>query len=164
MFVRSGRHHVLVAERTKYVVDTAALAASQRIDACRLVLSVTAADVATFETDIPWAAAAEWPDGVRQAAEFLSSLRGPIRGEDALYRRTGEVLKSDDPAWETFVTFAPYSYDASTWSTHSQQIVALSDAAESMVAALTPEQLTAVAEGIGRDALVPLKKWRPRRG
>jgi hypothetical protein len=164
MSVRAGRHHVLVAERTKYVVDTAALEADQRIDVCRLLLSVTAADVATFEIDIPWAAAAEWPDEVRQAAELLSSIKEPTRGEDALYRRTGEVLKSDTPAWEAFLTFAPYAYDASTWSVHSQQIVALSDAAESMVAALTPEQVTAVADGTGWDALVALKKWRPQRG
>jgi hypothetical protein len=84
-----------VTERTQYVVDTAALEAHQRIDACRLVLSVTAADIATFDTDIPWAAADEWPDDVRQAAGTLSSLREPSRGEDSLYRRTGEVHKNE---------------------------------------------------------------------
>ena len=44
----------MVAERAKYVVDTAALGARQRVDACRLVLTVAAEDIATFETDIPW--------------------------------------------------------------------------------------------------------------
>ena len=127
--MRWGRHHVLVTERIKYVVDTAALEAHQRIDACRLVLSVTAADIATFETDIPWAAAGEWPDDVRQAAGTLSSLSEPSRGEDALYRRTGEVHRDDDVVWKAFVTFAPYAYDASAWSTDSQQIIALSDSA-----------------------------------
>jgi hypothetical protein len=83
MSVRSGRDDAVVAERIRYVVDTAVLEAHQRVEVCRLVLGATAGDVVTFETDIPWAAAAEWPDDVRQAAEFLSSLRKPSRGEDA---------------------------------------------------------------------------------
>jgi hypothetical protein len=127
------------------------------------VLSVTAEDVATFETDFPWVAAAEWPDDVRRAAVFLSSLREPSRDEDALYRRTGEVAKHDVPAWEAFVIFAPYAYDASAWTADSHQIVALSDAAGSIVAALTPQQERAVAADVGPDVLVPLKQRRIRR-
>lgn len=162
MSVCSRVHHVLVDERTRCVVGTAALPEHQRIDACRLVLRVATADISSFETDIPWTAAADWPDIVRQAAEFLSSLREPSRGEDVLYRRTGEVPTDDEQAWEAFLTFAPYAYDASAWSAESEPIAALADAGESVVAALTPEQVSAVAHDIGWDALVPLKEWRTR--
>jgi hypothetical protein len=61
------------------------------------------------------------------------------------------------------VTFAPYAYDASAWSTDSQQIAALSDAAGSIVAALTLGQMRAMANGTGWDTVVPLKEWRARR-
>ena len=161
--MRSRRHHVLVAERTSYVVDTAALPEHQRTDACRLVLDVTAVDIASFETDIPWGAADEWPDIVRRAADLLSSLREPSRGEDASYRRTGEVPRHDEQAWQAFLTFSPYAYDASAWSADSHQIAQLADAAESIVIALTPEQLDAVTHSLGRDVVVPLKEWRRRR-
>ena len=91
MSVRSRRHDVVVAERAKYVVDTAALGARQRVDACRLVLTVAAEDIATFETDIPWGGAADWPEDVRRAADILTSLKKRSRGETMLYRRTGDV-------------------------------------------------------------------------
>ncbi|TCO47925.1 hypothetical protein EV646_105485 [Kribbella antiqua] len=158
----TARHHVVVPERTEYVVDTGDRGDSERIYACRLVLSVTAEDVASFETDIPLASAWNWPGDVREAAAFLSSLKDPSRGEDALYRRTGRVPKTDR-AWEAFVIVAPYAYDASAWSDDTQQIAALSDTAESIVAALTPDQTSVVGRAIGQDALVPLKQWRKRR-
>ena len=163
MSARWRRHDVVVAERTRYVVDTAALGARQRVDACRLVLTVAAEDIATFEADIPSTAAAGWPEDVRRAADFLTSLRERSRGETALYRRTGEVPNGHERAWRQFVTFAPYAYDASAWSANSQQIAALADAAESIVAALTPGQVSAVAQVIGWDTVVPLKQWRTRR-
>jgi hypothetical protein len=155
---------VLVTELTAYVIDTAHLSGGERIDACRRVLSVSAEDVTSFETDIPWSAVSEWPTDVRQAAEFLSSLKEPSRGEDASYRRTGEVRAADPRCWKAFVAFAPYAYDASAWGDDGTQIVSLSDAAGAIVAALTPTQAAAVRSALGQDMLVPLKQWhRPRR-
>lgn len=163
MSVRSRRHDVVVAERAKYVVDTDALGARQRVDACRLVLTVAAEDIATFETDIPWASAADWPEDVRRAADFLTSLKERSRGETMLYRRTGDVPNDHDRAWEAFVKFAPYAFDASAWTAASQQVAALSDAGESVVAALTSVQVKAVSLVMGEDLLVPLREWRMRR-
>jgi len=108
------------------------------------------------------ASASNWPGDVRQAAELLSSLKEPTRDEDALYRRTGMVRKTER-AWEAFVIFAPYAYDASAWSDDSQRIAALSDTAESIVAALTPGQASVVGRTTGQYALVPLKQWRKGR-
>lgn len=163
MSVRSRRHDVVVAERAKYVVDTAALGARQRVDACRFVLTVAAEDIATFETDIPWGGAADWPEDVRRAADILTSLKKRSRGETMLYRRTGDVPNDHDRAWEAFVKFAPYAFDASAWTATSQQVAALADAGESVVAALTSVQVQAVSLVIGEDVLVPLKEWRTRR-
>jgi hypothetical protein len=163
MLARLTRHHVVVTKRTSYVVDTARLSGGERVDACRGVLSVVAEDITSFETDIPWSAASEWPADVRQAAEFLSCLKEPSRGEDALYRRTGEVRVSDPGCWEAFVDFAPYAYDASAWGDGGTQIVALSDAADSIVATLTATQAAAVGDAVGQDVLVPLKECRRRR-
>ena len=153
----------MVAERAKYVVDTDALGARQRVDACRLVLTVAAEDIATFETDIPWASAADWPEDVRRAADFPTSLKERSRGETMLYRRTGDVPNDHDRAWEAFVKFAPYAFDASAWTAASQQVAALSDAGESVVAALTSVQVKAVSLVMGEDLLVPLREWRMRR-
>jgi hypothetical protein len=96
----------VVPERTEYVVDTSDLGDSERIAACRLVLSVTAEDVASFETDIPLASASDWPGDVRQAAELLSSLKEPTRDDDALYRRTGMVRKTER-TWEASSSLRP---------------------------------------------------------
>ena len=72
-------------ERQTYVLDTARLTADQQVAACRLALCVVAMDVASFEADIPWAPASEWPVDVTQAAQHLSSLKPPGRGESDLY-------------------------------------------------------------------------------
>ena len=160
---RSGRHNVSVKERTRFVLDTRLLDEGDRAAACRCVLTAVAEDITTFETDIPWSAASEWPTDVSQAAELLSALKEPSSGEDQLYRRTGEVPRTNEDAWAAFITFAPFAYDASTWGRESQQITALADAGESVVAALTPEQAASVASAIGAKTLVPLKQWRKRK-
>lgn len=157
------RHSVRVPERQTYVLDTARLTADQQVAACRLALRVVAADVASFEADIPWALASEWPVDVTQAAQHLSSLKPPGRGENDLYRRTGELQSSDNTAWSSFVTFAPFTYDAAAWASDSQEIVRLADAATTVIVTLTPAQVRRVADEVGRDVLVPLKEWRRRK-
>ena len=150
-------------ERQTYVVDTDRLTEDQQVVACRLALRVVATDVASFEADIPWASASEWPVDVIQAAQHLSSLKPPGRGENDLYRRTGDVQRSDDEAWSSFVIFAPFTYDATAWTSDSQEIVRLGDAATTIILTLTPAQVRHVENDVGRDVLVPLKEWRRRK-
>jgi hypothetical protein len=152
---------VRVPERQSYVLDTAQLTADEQVAACRLVLTVVATDVASFETDIPWASASEWPNDVNRAARHLSSLKPPGRGESDLYRRSGELQRGDDRAWSSFVTFAPFAYDATAWASDSREIVRLADAATTIVVTLTSEQVTLVANDVA--VLVPLSEWRKRR-
>jgi hypothetical protein len=144
------------------VVDADDLARDERVEVCRLVLKATSQDRATFETDIPWSEAPRWPSDVRAAAEILSGLREPAQNENELYRQTGVVAATDARTWEAFLTFAPYAYDASVWDEGADELVALNDSAEAIVASLTADQADTVGRVIGHGRLVPVKDWRKR--
>lgn len=150
-------------ERTRYVVDTDRFGEAEQVSVCRTVLTVVEPDVGSFETDLPFSRASDWPLEVDQAATYLSSMRPPGRGENSSYRRTGDVKRSVEAAWDAFVVFAPYAYDASAWSNDGQEIVNLADSGTTVIAALTPEQAALASDAIGLDTLVPLNEWRKRR-
>ncbi len=142
--------------RDKYVVETDGLSTSERADVCRELLALAAPEVATFETDIPWSMAEEWPSEVREAAEHLSSLREPRRGEDRLYRRTGVRNNDQVGAWDAFVAFAPYAFDASAWGQGAHRLVALADCAQSIVVRLSGDQIALVSTAL-EARLVPVR-------
>ena len=152
-----------VAERIRYVLDADRLSEDEQVAACRAVLMVVEPDIASFETDIPLSGASDWPADVVQAATYLSSVKPPGRGENESYRRTGEVQRSDEAAWEAFVVFAPYAYDATAWADDAGAILYLADAGTSVTAALTSEQAMLASAAVGGEVLVPLDEWRQRR-
>lgn len=154
-----------VKERSEFVLDSARLGDQERLVACRTLLSTLSEDIEAFECDIPWSLAKSWPSDVRLAAESLSVLRRPSRldGDPDQYRRTGVVTKSDADAWEAFVCFAPYAFDASAWDDRGRVVVSLSDTGSSASASLTSAQVSALAEVLGPDVLVPYEHWRKER-
>ncbi|MCR1773386.1 hypothetical protein [Nocardioides daeguensis] len=139
------------------MVKTDGLSTSERVELCRELLALAAPDVATFETDIPWSMAAEWPTEVREAAEHLSSLRTPKRGEDRLYRRTGVRQNGEVAVWDAFVAFAPYSFDASAWAPGPRRLVALADCAQSIAVDLTRDQIALLSTAV-EARLVPTRR------
>jgi hypothetical protein len=76
---------------------------------------------------------------------------------------TQEQLWVGSCAWEAFLTFAPYAYDASVWDDGADELLALNDCAEATVASLTADQAEAVGCVIGHGRVVPVKDWRKRR-
>lgn len=150
-------------DRIRYVLDGDGLSEDDQVAACRAILSVVEHEVASFETDLPFSAASEWPDEVVRAAIYLSSVKPAGRGENDSYRRTGEVPRSDKAAWAAFLVVAPYAYDATAWAGDGKALLYLADAASSVIAALTSEQVALLSETVGVDVLVTLKEWRERR-
>ncbi|GAA1508014.1 hypothetical protein [Kribbella lupini] len=132
----------------RFVVDTDG---SDEVAVCRLILRTVAADVHQYETDIP-VADPDWPADVAAAAEALRAVGRTDHG----YTMSGTIRTPD--LWPAFVTFAPYAYDATVWNA-SQDIVSLSDEAQSIVVRLTPAQHAL----LGSLRLIPEREWRRRR-
>jgi hypothetical protein len=133
-----------------YVVDAEG---SDVVAVCRLILRTVAADVHHYETDIP-IADPDWPAEVTAAAE---ALRAVGRTDRHGYTMSGTIRTTD--LWPAFVTFAPYAYDATVWNASHDDIVSLSDEAQSIVVRLSPEQHAL----LGSLRLVPEREWRRRR-
>lgn len=152
-----------MSDRIRYVLDADALSEEDQVAACRAILNLVEHEVSSFETDLPFSAASEWPHEVVRAATYLSSVKPAGRGENDSYRRTGEVPRSDDAAWAAFLVVAPYAYDAAAWADDGQTLLNFADAASSVIAALTSEQVAQLSETMGADVLITLKEWRKRR-
>jgi hypothetical protein len=105
-----------------YVVDSNAWTQTDVATACRLILLTLQGSVGQYETDIP-ITRADWPPDVAAAAEVLRDVAARNgRIERGGYAQTGVVDGTRDEVWSAFVTFAPWSYDATAWggTTHSQ--------------------------------------------
>lgn len=147
-----------MAKRTRYVLDGVG-----PVEACRLVLAVTAGDRTGFEVDVPWTEAAHWPAEVEDAARTLATL-GRVSPRSEMYAQTGLVHMPTDAMWAAFDAFAPYAYDASVWG-DGVELVSLADCGESVVTFLTEVQADAVRAALGAGRLMPLEEWRrTRRG
>lgn len=142
-----------MAKRAQYVLDGVGA-----VEACRLILAVTAGDRTAFEVDIPWTEAAHWPAEVEDAACTLATLRR-VRPRSEAYAQTGLVHMPTDAMWAAFDAFAPYAYDASVWG-DGIELVSLADCGESVVAVLTEAQADAVRAALDVGPLVPLEEWR----
>lgn len=154
-----------VGERVEYLLRTGALSDEELDAVCGRMLALVADDVDALECDIPWADREQWPTAVVEAAEILMQVRPP-RHSDPAYWQTGVVRPVPRAVWEAFVTFLPYSYDASCWAAgRGAQIVSVSDGLSSFLVALRAEQVEDLDPQIARllDPYVRRRR-RSRRG
>ncbi|WP_432884803.1 hypothetical protein ACQPYH_00125 [Kribbella sp. CA-245084] len=116
---------------------------------CRLLLRTVQGSVARYETDIP-VASADWPPEVASAARVLRGVAARTgRVEPGGYSQTGVITYADDQVWSAFVDFAPRAYDATVWNAAGDDIVSLSDEAQSIVIRINHQQYDAIAAALG---------------
>jgi hypothetical protein len=149
-------------KRVRYVLDADGMTEAERLAACRASLNLLAEEAATFEVDIPWSRASDWPADVREAAEHLQHVsRRPRKDPD--YGQTGVLGTEDEVTWLAFVTFAPWAFDATVWSTDHIDLACLADESESIVLRLTDSQRTALENATGKGRLAPVSERKVRR-
>ena len=151
----------MTATRKWFLVDTDGMADDQRGDVCRAVLGAVSSDVDSYQCDIPFSP--EWPADVLRAAVHLRDADGD-HPHDGSYILTG-VFRNDDPVrWQSFVTFAPWTYTAGAWvDGEPEQRVSVSDEATSIALWLTEDQQAAISELVGADRLLTEDQNRLRR-
>ena len=125
------------------------------VDLCHLALRLLADTADTFTTDIPLSKEGEWPRPVVAAARRISTKSRGRPGEDAGYRETGEVSAKDSDAWDAFVAFAPYAYDASVWGIDGTLLADVSNE-RSLSAHLEPHERSDLARTVGQERVVPM--------
>ncbi len=157
------RHYGWVdRKRVRYIFDVDGLTEVELLAACRTALNLIAEEAATFECDIPWSRASDWPADVLEAAEHLQHVsRKPHKDPD--YGQTGVLRAEDEVTWLAFVTFAPWAYDATVWSAEQIDVASLSDESEGIVLRLTESQRTALENATAKGRLVPAREWKVRR-
>lgn len=128
--------------------------------ASRAALNLVADDMATAETDIPWAMRDTWPPEVAEAAARLRDRFVPEHQHQEPYMQT-DVRSTADPAVrDDFITMAPHAYDATFWRSDYTQVASLSDEGTSFAIWLTDHQRDSIAELVGADRVVTLADWR----
>lgn len=152
-------------------LDVAATAA-----ACHAALTLIESQMATAETDIPWADRDQWPPEVVSAAVRLPEfVPETARGEE--YMLTDVTSVADPEVRADFIQLAPYAYDATFWRSDGSEIASLADEGDCVVwltkaqldaltATLGAPQFTAVAASRRVDIASPLHRLgnlRPRR-
>ena len=146
-------------QRVRYILDTDGLTEAERWAVCRAALNLVAEEAATFEADIPWSRASDWPADVQEAAEHLQRVsRTPRKEPD--YGQTGVLGTEDKVTWLAFVTFAPWAFDAAVWSADHIDVASLADESESVVLRLTESQRTALEDATGKGRLAPESEWK----
>ena len=149
-------------KRVRYILDAEGLTELERLAACRAALNLVAGEAATFEADIPWSRASDWPAEVREAAEHLQHVsRTPRKDPD--YGQTGVLGTEDEVTWLAFVTFAPWTFDATVWSADHSDVASLADESKSIVLRLTDSQRTALENATGKGRLAPVSERKVRR-
>ncbi|MEV4266967.1 hypothetical protein [Kribbella sp. NPDC049584] len=119
----------------------------------RLTLRTVQGSVDRYETDIP-VASADWPPDVISAAEVLRGVAARTgRVERGGYAQTGIVAYADDQVWSAFMEFAPWAYDATVWNSAGDDIVSLSDEAQSIVIRVNHPQYDTIAAALGNASL-----------
>lgn len=138
-----------VKGRAQFLVDEGRLGAMDVVEACDHVLTVVSADIASFECDIPWSQAKEWPGEVQAAARVLASLSRRGGGPGDAYGRTGVVKSWQSDQWAAFVRFVPYAFDATGWDRDFHTVISIADCAHSIVVHLAPEEAEALCSVLG---------------
>lgn len=152
------REDALVTANDEFIIDTTGLQRVVELEAVRQTLDVIAEDVASIETDIPWAGASHWPDEVQAAAGRLGAL---LPDKDPMYQMTGMVPLSEE-VWQSFRTFAPFAYGALVRGVDGSLIAAVDDEGTATWARLNDAQRASLEAVIGRTRVVPLNVWRQR--
>jgi len=145
-----------------FVVDSDGWSHAQIVDACRLILRAVQCSVSRYETDVP-TTSGDWPPDVVAAADVLRGVATRTgRVESQGYARTGAIRAVRDEVWSAFVTFAPWSYDATVWDVDGHDSVSFADEGESVVVRLDRHRYDAIAAVLGETRLVPEDEWRRR--
>jgi hypothetical protein len=143
-----------------YVVDVEGLPASDRAEVCGVVVRTLGETAVRFETDIPWAEAADWSADVRRAAEHLVIAAGKTHADEA-YQQTGIMQRADEAVWQSFATFAGYAYDASVWSnTRVLPLVSLADCGTELVVRVNDEERSRLEDAVSPVRVVRLDQVR----
>lgn len=119
-----------MSSRRHYTVES-----TDPVSAIRTVLELITPLASSVECDLPFSRVDRWPLEVRQAAQELAnvSARRQHRRDTEQYGQTGVLDVELSGAWESFVTFAAFAYDASVWDDKSDVVVALADEGQSCV-------------------------------
>jgi hypothetical protein len=143
-----------------FILDSDGWSHADAVEACRLILKTVEPSAKQCATDIP-ADCAGWPPDVVSAAKLLrqvASRTGRVEGDYA-YAETGVIEVAHDETWSAFVTFAPWSYDATVWNRAGDRIVSLADEGQSAFVRLTPEQHKAITTTLGQTSLIAYRDW-----
>jgi hypothetical protein len=146
--------------RTEYLLLSDGLDDPSRAAACQKALTLVAVDMASAETDIPWALRGSWPAHVAEAASRLCELFVPEAKRHDGYMQTGVRSVTDPRVRDDFITVAPYAYDASFWRRDKAEVAHLSDEGTACVVWLTDGQRETLAGVAGVERVVSVTDWR----
>ena len=146
--------------RIEYVLRLELLDDSALGAAARAALLLVGAEVASAETDIPWASRDGWPADVVAAASRLCDRFVQAGDRDEHYMQTGVQSVADGQVLDDFMTVAPFAFDATFWRADGAEVASLADEGTSFVIWLSDEQRAGLVDVVGAAQIIPLSDWR----